>query len=193
MPDGPAPTCARYREPVRRRQTPPREVKNALALRPHERILAAARTATEEWVVATDRRLYLPEPGGADTYQGIPWEQVEHAEWDREEEILRVTAAAPLGQPMPTWRLRFDPPDQRLLALIRERITASVVTERHIPLRGRLGVRVIARRPPAGDPDAADGGIVWALAFDEGLDPNDPDVLDAAHRALATVRAEIEP
>jgi hypothetical protein len=35
--------------------------------------------------------------------------------------------------------------------------------------------------------------MLWALAFDEGLDPADPDILAAAERALDGVRAEVEP
>lgn len=183
-----------YRDHVRRRQSPPREVTNALALRPRERILASAADASGAWIIATERALYLPErdDGVKGPHHGIPWEQVEHAEWDRESERLRVTQAAPLGERMRSWALRFDPPDQRLLALIRERITASVVVEQHVPLRGDLGVRVIARRPPAAAP-GADTDLVWAVAFDEGVDPGDPELLAAAQRALDSVRAEIEP
>jgi hypothetical protein len=182
-------------------------VTDALQLGRGERVLATSRDSDERWVVGTDRTLCLPTADG--TYDRIPWELVEHAEWDRDTEVLRVTGTAPLGEQLPVWSLSFAGPDSRLLSLIRERITASVVVDQRVSLRAPLGVRVIARRPPAriedpgiagdpgmaGDPGSAGpaGGMLWALAFDEGLDPADPDILAAAERALDGVRAEVEP
>lgn len=137
------------------------------------------------WVVGTDRAMYLPESGGS--YHRIPWEQVEHAGWERDAEVLRVTGTAPLGETLPVWVLRFEQPDQRLLALVRERISASVVVEQRVAL-GNGGVRVIARRRPGSADD-----LVWAVAFDDALDPSDPETLAAAEQALASVRSEVEP
>jgi hypothetical protein len=183
---------------VRRRHGLPRDVAEGLELERGERVLATSRDTADRWVVGTDRTLCLPTAEGA--YHRIPWEQVEHAEWDRDGEVLEVTEAAPLGERMPVWTISFTAPDSRLLSLIRERITASVVIDQRVSLRGPLGVRVIARRRPAtladlgmsGEPGTA-GGMVWALAFDEGLDPADPEILSAAERALDGVRAEVEP
>ncbi|MEQ7125032.1 hypothetical protein ABN034_10970 [Actinopolymorpha sp. B11F2] len=187
---------------------------DSLQLERGERVLATSRDTAERWVVGTDRTLFLPTAEGA--YDRIPWEQVEHAEWDRDTEVLRVTGTAPLGERLPVWTVSFAEPGSRLLSLIRERITASVVVDQRVSLRGPLGVRVIARRPPAkladlgmagepatelsgaaGQPGTAGepgtGGMVWALAFDEGLDPADPEILAAAERVLDGVRAEVEP
>jgi hypothetical protein len=171
---------------VWRKQTVPRTVADTLALERGERILATATDVSDRWVVATDRALYLPTDGT--TSHRIPWERVEHAEWDRDAEVLRVTETAPLGDQLPVFVVRFDPPDGRLLPLVRERISASVVVEQHVRLQGKQGVRVIARRPlgRAGD-------LVWAVAFDDDLDPQDQDTRAAAERALAAVRAEVEP
>ncbi len=169
-----------------RKQTVPRSVADALALDRGERILATATDVSGRWVVATDRALYLPEDAAPP--HRIPWERVEHAEWDRDAEVLRVTETAALGDQLPVFVLRFDPPDPRLLPLVRERISASVVVEQHVRIRGTQGVRVIARRPL----DNA-GDLVWALVFDDELDPEDRETLAAAERALASVRAEVEP
>jgi hypothetical protein len=204
---------------VRRRHGLPRDVADSLELERGERVLATSRDTAERWVVGTDRTLFVPTADGA--YDRIPWELVEHAEWDRDSQVLRVTGTAQLGERLPVWTLGFAQPDSRLLALIRERITASVVVDQRVSLWGPLGVRVIARRPPAkladlgmageagaanlpgiaGQPSTAGtagapgtaGGMVWALAFDEGLDPADPEILAAAERALDRVRAEVEP
>lgn len=206
---------AKYGDLVRRRPSVPREVLAALALARRERVLAAALDTSGRWVVATDQALHLPmhasgtlrpEAGPAGVavdeptpsegvrsterlaYRRIPWEQVERAEWDRDADLLRVVETAPLGQRMPTWSLRFERADDRFLRLVRERITASVVVDRRVPIQGRHGVRVIARRGPS-----IDAELVWAVAFDEELDPSDPEILAAAEEALAAVRAEVEP
>ncbi len=52
---------------------------------------------------------------------------------------------------------------------MRERVTASVVLQRHVPLTGRRGLRVIARRAPRGDRPLA-----WFYEYDEGVDPDGP-------------------
>ncbi len=160
---------------------------DSLALERHERILAAGSDVSGRWVVATNLAIHLPGESGAPHHR-VPWEQVEHAEWDRDAELLRVTETAPLGEPQPTSTFRFEQPDVSLLGLIRERITASVVFEQRVALRGRRGIRVIARRAPG-----VGTALLWAVAFDEGIDPDDPEILAAAERALAAVRAEVEP
>ena len=57
----------------------------------------------------------------------------------------------------------------RLLELVRERITASVVLQRHVPIAGKRGVRVIARRRAAGSRE-----LSWLFEYDEGIDPDRP-------------------
>lgn len=170
-----------------------KQVRQALRLEAGERILAAADDVHGRSVVGTDLALHVPAgegsitPEGELAYERIPWEQIERAEWDREAEVLRVTRTAPFGEPMPVRVLRFEHSD-RLLGLIRERVTASVVVDRWVALRGDLGIRVVARRRPVG---AAE--MVWSMVFDEGLDPSDLSVRDAAETALAEVRGEVEP
>ena len=65
-----------------------------------------------------------------------------------------------------------------LLQLVRERVTATVVLQRHVPIAGRRGLRVIARRAPGGD-----RAVTWVYEFDEGVDPADPAVRAAADAA----------
>lgn len=146
-------------------------------------MLAASAVADDGWVVGTDHALHLPSG------ERIPWEQVEHAEWDRDTELLHVTRSASFGEPMPRTDVRPLDTD-RLLQLIRERVTASVVVSRQLPIEGKLGVRVTGRRSPAGP---RTDELTWSVAFDEGLDPSDPEVLNAAQQALDTVREQVEP
>ena len=74
----------------------------------------------------------------------------------------------------------------RLLELVRERVTATVLLQRHVPIRGSSGVRVIARRATTGDRE-----LTWLFEYDAGIDPNDPFVEHAAQEALAAARGEI--
>lgn len=151
-------------------------------------------------MAGTDRALYVPrtppnvsgaapKAETADMSEGfdrLPWERIERAEWDREAEVLRITEFAPFGERTPQRVLRFDR-SERLLQLIRERVTASVVYSTHVPIRDGRGVKVVARRPPGTNAD-----LLWSVVFDEGLDPSDPEIKEAAERALREVRAEVE-
>ncbi len=114
----------------------------------------------------------------------IPWEQVEDAAWDQEAGRLRVSEVGEYGAPRPTHSFEMEEPP-RLLQLVRERVTASIVLQRSVPVRGRTGVTVIGRRSPVGGP------IAWMHAYDPGLDPNDPEVAAVADAALVAARAEV--
>ncbi|GEP40681.1 hypothetical protein NPS01_43440 [Nocardioides psychrotolerans] len=76
----------------------------------------------------------------------------------------------------------------RLLELVRERVTASIVLQRHVAVTGRRGVRVIARRAPRGRAD-----IAWFFEYDEGIDPEDSSVRASAEAALAAAKSEVQP
>jgi len=155
-----------------RREPPPVEVGAG------EKVLAHA-SSPDGPVAGTRVALYLP--GG----RRIPWEQVEAADWDLESETLRVSEVGSWGQARPSYALALAEPG-RLLELVRERVTASVVLQRHVPLRGKRGVRVIARRAPTGA-----GALSWLFEYDEGVDPEDPFVAQAAHEALLSARDEV--
>lgn len=133
--------------------------------------------------VASKERPLLVEP--VETSIRIPWEQVQSAEWDPEESTLRVSEVGTWGQVRPAYQVVVTDPG-RLLELVRERVTASVLLQRHVPVTGRQNIRVIARRAPRGDQP-----INWLIEYDEGLDPNDRVVGLAVEAALAAARAEV--
>jgi hypothetical protein len=144
---------------------------------PGERLLAWA-TATDGSVVGGTRdAIYLPER--------LPWEQVEAADWDAETSAFRVREVGSWGQPRAEHAFTLEDPD-RLLQLVRERVTASVVLQRHVPIQDRRGVRVIARRAPGRHEE-----LTWVYEFDEGVDPDDPEVRRIAAEALVAAREEL--
>jgi hypothetical protein len=155
-----------------RRTSPPVEVSAG------EKVLAWA-AAGDGAVAGTAAALYLPGD------VRIPWEQVEAADWDLETETLRVTEVGTWGTPRPIHSLVLAEP-ALLLQLVRERVTATVVLQRHVAIRGKSGVRVIARRAPTGA-----RGLSWLFEYDEGVDPDDPFVEHTAQEALAAARDEV--
>jgi hypothetical protein len=146
-----------------------------------ERVLARA-TSESGPVEGTREALLVPTDDGA---RRIPWEQVEAANWDRDTGVLKVTEVGTWGAPRPEHRLMVSDPG-RLLELVRERVTASVVLQRHVPIEGRRGVRIIARRASSGARE-----LSWLFEYDAGIDPADPFVEQAAQEALAVARNEV--
>jgi hypothetical protein len=143
-----------------------------------EKVLAWA-TAVDGGVVAGTRdALYLDG-------SRLPWEQVEAADWDRDTSVLRLSEVGAWGQQRVEHAVTIDEPG-RMLELVRERVTASVVLQRHVPLERHRGLRVIARRAPRGDRP-----IAWFFEYDEGIDPDDPAVRQAARAALMAARDEV--
>lgn len=150
-----------------------------VAVAPGEKVLAWAESADGRVVAGTRDALYLPDD------VRLPWEQVEAADWDRDTDVLRVSEVGRWGEERVEHDFTIEEPG-RLLELVRERVTASVVLQRHVPLAGRRGLRVIARRAPRGDRP-----LRWFYEYDEGIDPEDPQVHAAAVAALAAARDEV--
>ena len=90
------------------------------------------------------------------------------------------------GEPRPVHALpsrRGREDADRLLQLVRERVTASVLLPRHVPVTGRA--RRTRGRPaarPVGTPE-----VTWLYEYDEGVDPDDP-VVRAGRRGRSGLR-----
>ena len=147
-----------------------------------EKVLAWSGSAEGHVVAGTRDALYAVDAAGE--AQRVPWEQIEAAEWDSDAGVLRVAQVGTWGEQRPVDGYTLDDPT-RLVQLVRERVTASVVLQRHAPIEGRRGVRVIARRAPRGDRP-----VQWVYEYDEGIDPDDPDIRQVAAGLLAAARAD---
>ena len=101
--------------------------------------------------------------------------------------LLRVREVGTWGEQRPEHTLRARRRRGRLLQLVRERVTRQ---RRPPAARARsaaaAGVRVIARRAPRRRPRRC----TWVFEYDEGVDPDDPDVaaLAAAGRCWPPAR-----
>jgi hypothetical protein len=156
----------------------PRADRPQVDVGPGERLLAWAETADGAVLAGTRDAVYLP--GGV----RLPWEQVEAADWDRDAELFRLREMGSWGEQRREHAFAVGEPG-RFLELVRERVTASLVLQRHVPVRDGAGLRVIARRAPRG------GTIAWFVHYDEGVDPGDPEVRTLADAALVAARGEV--
>jgi hypothetical protein len=159
----------------------PADIRSTLRLDRRERALAWASGPSGEWYVGTDRALHLVT---GSSYRRLPWEQIDNASWHADQTILAIAEVSP--GPSPTHSLPLVN-GGRLLELIRERVTKSVLMRQFEPTRGRSGVSVIARRSPVGD-----GPVAWSTVYSAGLDPADPVVVAAVRRARARAEEELD-
>ena len=153
-----------------------------------DKVLAHTEAADGSWLLGTRDALVLVPGDAATASVRLPWEQVETADWDRDEERLRVAEVGEFGRPRRVHEVRIADPG-RLLELVRERVTASVLLQRRINLPGsRKGLMVVARRSPH-----RDGEVSWAVEYDAGVDPADPAVVEAAEAGLRGAQDEVGP
>lgn len=147
-------------------------------------VLAAVQAEDGRWIAGTRAALYLPDGDGL---RRVGWETVDHAGWKADESVLEVWETAPFGTPMRHTRLAVDDLG-RFGQLLRERVGASVLLQRHVPLQGRKGVRIVGRRNPA----ARDAPIEWSFVLDKGLNAEEPGLLERADAALNSLRSEFD-
>ena len=157
---------------------PRRPERPSVDVGPGEKLLAWARTTDGAVLAGTRDAVHLDG-------LRLPWELVEAADWDRDTELFRVSEVVTWGEARREHVFAVTEPG-RFLELVRERVTASVVLQRHVPVRGVAGLRVIARRAPRGDRPVA-----WYIDYDEGVDPGDPEVRSVTESALAAARGEV--
>jgi hypothetical protein len=144
---------------------------------PGERLLAVARGAGGELVVATDRALYQQSDR---SWGRLGWEQVGEVRWDDQRQVLTLTG---LTAAVPAHNMLLLASDWGLPAVASERAAWSRVVDQRVTLNGRAGARVVARRAP-GQPS-----ITWLVILDPGLNPADPSVRAALAAALTNLRA----
>ena len=147
-------------------------------------ILAAVQLTDGHWVAGTRAAVYLPTDS-PDAVRRVGWEKIERAGWDSEASVLTIFETTDFGTPLRATELKVDDPG-RFGQLLRERVDASIVIQRHVPLVGKRGVRIVGRRNPA----TTDAPVTWNFVLDKGLEPDQPGVPDAAETALKQVREE---
>ena len=143
------------------------------------RVLAWMPSGTST-VIATDDALLLPAGSEPDS---IPWHLVLRLVWNPDS--IEVTSQATAGGRPETHRIAVAEPFGAMPEVVRERVTASIVVQEHVPLVGERGARLVARRTPGSDE------LRWSVVFDVGLDAADPALREQADAALADLRAAL--
>jgi len=142
-----------------------------------ERALAFAALGDDGWLVGTREALHVL----TDTDVRVPWETVRAAEWDPDLDALSVSYVD--GREPDTFTLSDA---GRILQLIRERVTASVVVQRPVRASVARGAIIVARQAPTGGP------IEWSVDHRGSVDLSDPSVAAAISDALAHAKAELD-
>lgn len=112
-------------------------------------------------------------------WRHVGWHEIEHGGWNAESRSLSWTLYG--GR---RGRIGLREPG-RLPELFRERVAASIVVERFVPIRGERGVTVTARRDLGGS-----GAITWHSTLTRGLTWSTPGVTEEAARASAELQSE---
>ena len=169
-----------------RRRKPPANLRPALAR--NERVLAWARSADDPStaVVVTPLGLWLPG-----RTERLGWHQIHKATWAGSRLSVvpaRVVGDGALYTVMADDALvavnLSDPGD--VPAMVRQRVTKSVAYTAHHPLPTG-GLRVVARRV------AGVNGVTWYVRYDDGTDPDDPDVQAFTAELVAEAAAPMRP
>lgn len=143
------------------------------------RVLAWAGTADQRWVVLAADALWL---GAGDGWSHVGWHEIERGGWNAETEQLRwQTYAGGRGAVV-------LPDPARVPEVFRERVAASLVLERFVPVTpgSDRGVIVSARRP------CGTGSIAWHATLTRGVSWRTPGVRALADDALARLRHEYD-
>lgn len=165
---------------------PPDDVR-AVKLNPGERVLAWASIAADGAadairVLATDRCLrVLTDP--PQTLTSLFWHDIVHAVWEADASTLIVEASGADGR-VSTERFSLDPAGA-VPEVVRERVSASIIMVRHVPLDGPRGARLVARRVH-GTSD-----IVWQVHPDAGIQLQHSDYRQTVQRQLAELRRSL--
>ncbi|RAY12111.1 hypothetical protein DPM19_27660 [Actinomadura craniellae] len=146
-------------------------VRDELDLARGERVLAHAPTRGGSHVVATTTALHLPTAEGG--FTRLPWEGIDHAQWENG----RLHVHEPDGE----HHVGLTDPGS-VPETVRERITATVVTDHEAKLPGGGRVRIAGRRAIGGD------RVQWNMIFEPGMDPSDPGLRAQAEQVLADLR-----
>ena len=120
-----------------------------------------------------------PEP---EEWVHLGWHEIERGGWDEESGELSWTRYA--GSP---GSVRLTEPG-RLPEVFRERVAASIVLEKFVPIRNGRGVLLSGRR------DLAEGDvtITWNSSLGRGLTWQMEGVQEATDEAIAQVRTEYD-
>lgn len=119
-----------------------------------------------------------------DGWRTVPWHRVMRGGWDKETQRLTwVDYDGGQGS------LPLDEPGA-LPELFKERVEASILVRRQVPVEGtKHGVVVVGRRVLGTEPPQ----LEWHATLNKGTRWSDPGAREAAESALAVLKADYDP
>lgn len=126
---------------------------------------------------------------GAEEFVHLGWHQIERGGWNSETGRLSWTRYPEDGQPRSGYLDLVEP--ARMPELFRERVAATIVLERFVPLTGERngpGVVISGRRELDGRAEQ----IIWRTSLSRGLSWTTPGVADLVEQALGQVQREYD-
>ncbi len=149
------------RAPFQRAAPVPADVVARAGLGRGDKVLAHTGAADGTWLLGTRSGLVVvPPPPLSELVETIRWEQVETADWNRDEDRLRIAEVGEFGQPRPDPRVHPGGPRQAAAADPRtghrQRAAAAAGHPARVPVRPHRG------RPPVAAPGRRDrlgGGV----------------------------------
>jgi hypothetical protein len=159
---------------LRRATRLPDDARAALDLHPGERVIAIGRSPGGGWVVVTGLALVSAEGR-------TPWTDVGHAQWYDDESVLAIDPVPGAGAAR---RIHLTEPG-RVPETVHERVMASIVLSRRVPLSTGGSVRIVARRADQ------TSDTEWQVVPEPGTDLAAPGAQEAADEAVAALAAEL--
>ena len=173
-----------------RRQRVPSGVREATDILPGERVLATARSRESAYLVATSAALSLvtPNPSSDDDSfllaWRIRWDQIDNARWEAPDLTMTVRGDG-LAEADAPRQIRTEVDKiADLPAVVRDRVSESILVSEQIPVEGG-SVRAVARR------HSATGETTWRITTGTGINLNDPGVREQAEEGLAVLRSRL--
>lgn len=140
-----------------------------------ERVLMSLVDAAGAPVVATTQAIYF----GGSAGRRLGWVDLAGVRWDPGRGVLRLVGLTEAFQVTLNGAAR-----PRLVALVRERLGASVLVSAPVPLEDGRRAAVTARRVPGS------GEVTWVVRLRDRADADDPDVRDRVAAAIRHLRSE---
>ena len=142
------------------------------------RVLAWGRSPTGHAIASPSVLSFDDETG----WTHLGWHEIERGGWEESSSRLAWTRYG--GEPVFLELTEAG----RLPEVFRERVAASIVLERFVPIRNNRGVLIVGRR----DLSQADAQITWNSTLGRGLTWQGEGVQDAVEAAISQVRTEYD-
>lgn len=159
----------------------PDDVLRAIELRPQEHILTWTADPDGRYLIATESDLILQRR--PPNYERIGWEAIEQASFKDGHLVVDVSESGYDSDALTRLKIPLGS-DIELPIVVRDRVTASIAVNQHVPLQDKFGVRVVARKR------AGENALRWGYRRDPEL-VFTPELQAEAEAAVTQVRGAL--